>query len=72
MTEKPLHTISALAKAAGCTRSNILQRVRRGTIRAVKPGRDWLIPDAEFQRIMREAAIKAREREIGLRKVKYI
>lgn len=62
---REFYTVIELSAAIGCNRTNIAKRMRRGTIRGTKIGRDWLIPASEYNRIIREAAIKARLAEIA-------
>lgn len=42
------------AKHLGITRQAVHKRIRRGTIRAARVGRDWLIARSELQRQLRK------------------
>jgi hypothetical protein len=47
-----LWSLRELAEAMGITPDSLRQRANRGTLAAVKLGRDWFVPDAEAQRVM--------------------
>jgi excisionase family DNA binding protein len=51
-------TLVELAAEVGCTPDSLRQRIHRGTLSAVKTGRDWLVRESEAQRV-----IRARRRE---------
>ena len=57
-TEKPITALDVLSKdeaaaALGISPNNVLLWIRDGKIRATKPGRTYLIPRAEVERVVR-------------------
>lgn len=47
-------TLKEAAKALGVTPANLRQSIARGSLRAVKMGRDWLVDSAEVERYRAE------------------
>jgi excisionase family DNA binding protein len=56
-------TTKQLAQRAGVTNRRIRQLCAQGIIQAEKPGRDWLIPDEEAGRWLREREGKREDLE---------
>lgn len=51
-TPPRLWTLRELAEAMGVHPDSLRQRANRGTLGAVKMGRDWFVPEAEAQRVL--------------------
>jgi excisionase family DNA binding protein len=47
-------TLPEAARALGCTDSNLRHAIKRGSLRATKIGRDWLVSSEEVTRYQRE------------------
>ena len=56
MKEKDFYTTTELAKVLGISRISVFKRVRQGSIKAVKMGRDFIIfkKDLDFKKLASE------------------
>lgn len=63
MKDKEYHGTMDLAEASGYTREWIRQLVVRGDIQGFKVGRDWVIPEEEARRWLREHGVKGGEND---------
>lgn len=46
-----MKTLKQVEKLTGIKADNLRQRISRGTLKAVKMGRDWFIEDEELDRL---------------------
>lgn len=64
MDKKEFFTTSEVARMLGVSRIAIFKQIKKGTIRARKSGRAYLVPKDELDDVLVEGLSEARKRDI--------
>ena len=64
MENKELITTAELAKILGISRIAVFKRIKRGQIKAIRVGRNFVIPKASLPEVLGQVLSKKNKREI--------